>query len=234
MDYFVAKNGQKTGPFPVSQLIAEGVTPETLVWCQGMAQWTPAKDVAEIASMFAQVPPQAPIPPYGPQPGYQQPGYGQQGYGPQPAYNAPDSSKEVGFTDALKICFSKFATFSGRARRSEFWYFYLWQSILSTVTCGIAGLVFFIPSLAVTARRLHDTGRSAWWIAGYGVSTIPYLTVYVLYIIDMINSGSPDPSLTLLMLLSGLIVMAMAIVMLCFLVGDSQPGDNQYGPNPKY
>lgn len=223
MNYFIIREGQQAGPFPAEQLLAEDVTPETLVWCAGMAQWTPANQVAEIASLFAQVPPQVP-PPYGQQPGY----------GPRPAHNAPDSSKEVGFTDALKICFSKFATFSGRARRSEFWFFYLWNTIISTVTCGIGSIVLFIPFLSVTARRLHDTGRSAWWIAGYGVSTIPYLIVYTLYMIDIIDSGRPNPDLLLLLLPACLVVFVMAIIMLCFLVGDSQPGENKYGSNPKY
>lgn len=68
------------------------------------------------------------------------------------------------FVTALKTCFSKYATFEGRARRSEFWWFYLAIFVggLIPVVGYIIGLATLIPSLAVGARRLHDTGRSGW------------------------------------------------------------------------
>lgn len=68
------------------------------------------------------------------------------------------------FGDAVKSCFGKYATFSGRANRSEYWYF-----VLFTFLCGIipflgylASLVFLIPGIAVAVRRLHDLGKSGW------------------------------------------------------------------------
>lgn len=82
--------------------------------------------------------------------------------------------------EAVKVCFSKYVTFSGRARRAEYWWFTLFLVIISVVlvgidiavmganyTFGIAdlwSLVTILPSLAVTSRRLHDTDRSAWWM----------------------------------------------------------------------
>jgi uncharacterized membrane protein YhaH (DUF805 family) len=116
------------------------------------------------------------------------------------------------YTDVLK----KYAVFTGRARRKEYWMFVLWNFIIAI----LAGIVFnligyimhdwaigmvvdlyylavLIPALAVLARRLHDTGRSAWWM------------------------------------LIGLIPLIGAIVLFVFAVLDSQPGDNKYGPNPK-
>jgi uncharacterized membrane protein YhaH (DUF805 family) len=96
------------------------------------------------------------------------------------------------FTDAVKTCLSKYATFSGRAARSEYWFFYL-ATILILIVASIldgilgtgfkavnpltgieqpsgygwiyviAGLALFLPSLAVGIRRLHDTNRSGWW-----------------------------------------------------------------------
>ena len=75
------------------------------------------------------------------------------------------------FPDAIKLAFSKYADFSGRARRSEYWWFFLFVQLVtqlpsliipplgSIVSLG-AFLVTFIPSLAVTARRLHDIGLS--------------------------------------------------------------------------
>lgn len=69
----------------------------------------------------------------------------------------------MNFGTSLKTCFSKYATFEGRARRSEFWWFYLAVFIGSCIPIlqWFWGLAVIIPYLAVAARRLHDTGRSA-------------------------------------------------------------------------
>ena len=113
-------------------------------------------------------------------------------------------------------CLQHYADFTGRARRSEYWYFVLFNfivSILIGLSLGvIAGLLnvpalvylvhlwslaVFIPSLAVSVRRLHDIGRSGWW------------------------------------LLLSLIPLVGAIILIIWHCTDSQPGTNQYGPNPK-
>jgi uncharacterized membrane protein YhaH (DUF805 family) len=85
------------------------------------------------------------------------------------------------FPDAVKICFHKYADFNGRARRSEFWWWALFTVLLSFVASiidailgtrsssgsglieSLTSLAVLLPSLAVGARRLHDTGRSGWW-----------------------------------------------------------------------
>ncbi len=85
------------------------------------------------------------------------------------------------FPDAVKICLHKYADFNGRARRSEFWWWALFtvlvgfvagiiDAVLGTRSASgngligsIAELAMVLPSLAVGARRLHDTGRSGWW-----------------------------------------------------------------------
>lgn len=110
----------------------------------------------------------------------------------------------------------QYAVFSGRARRAEYWFFVLFNLIIAFVlgvidgmagfTLGayelgllgtLYGLAVFLPSLAVAVRRLHDTGRTGWW------------------------------------LLIGFIPIIGFIVLLIFLVLDSDPGPNEYGPNPK-
>ena len=103
----------------------------------------------------------------------------------------------------------KYAVFSGRARRTEFWMFVLINFIvaialgvvdmmLGTVVLGlIYAVATIIPSLAVGARRLHDIGKTGWWQ------------------------------------LIGLVPLIGLIVLIVFFVMDSNPGDNQYGPNPK-
>ena len=74
------------------------------------------------------------------------------------------------FTDSIKTCFQKYADFNGKASRSEYWYwvlFYFIASIVLSIIHPYAGTVFallvILPTLAVAARRLHDTGRSGWW-----------------------------------------------------------------------
>ena len=69
------------------------------------------------------------------------------------------------FTTAIKTCFSKYADFNGRARRSEFWYFYLLTFVAAWIPFlgWLLSVALIIPSLSVGARRLHDIGRSGWW-----------------------------------------------------------------------
>jgi uncharacterized membrane protein YhaH (DUF805 family) len=103
-----------------------------------------------------------------------------------------------------------YAGFSGRARRTEYWMFFLINLIIvivldligmaikvSTLLGGIYGLAVLIPGLAVGIRRLHDTGRSGWW------------------------------------LLISLIPLVGTIILIVFLATEGQPGENQHGPNPK-
>lgn len=106
----------------------------------------------------------------------------------------------MNFITSIKTCFVKYTDFSGRATRSEFWYFCLFSTLLgqcSTVidaaivgesywsydeyfgpACIIYLLIILIPDLAVTARRLHDINRSGWWMllifTGIGVIVLIY------------------------------------------------------------
>lgn len=96
------------------------------------------------------------------------------------------SLKEVmNFQTSIKTCFQKFSDFNGRASRSEFWYFYLFAILGYFISIFLAiqmsfffaiaiifGLIIFVPALAVTARRLHDMGKSGWW----------QLTAYIPYV----------------------------------------------------
>lgn len=124
-----------------------------------------------------------------------------------------------------KVVFQNYANFSGRARRSEYWYFTLCNflimlplyllmggivvalrnteslammgSILSGGIITLYALAIFIPSLAVAIRRLHDVGRSGW--------------NYLLILIPLVGP----------------------IIILVWMFTDSQPGPNKWGPNPK-
>lgn len=76
----------------------------------------------------------------------------------------------MSFADAIKLCFAKYADFNGRAKRPEFWWFILFcilvslaLEMVSGILSGLFSLATFLPSIAVGARRLHDTNRSGWW-----------------------------------------------------------------------
>jgi uncharacterized membrane protein YhaH (DUF805 family) len=97
----------------------------------------------------------------------------------------------MSFADAVKTGFTRFATFQGRASRSEFWYFmlfiFLGSAVLRTIDAitglpvlgAIFALVTLIPNIAVSVRRLHDTDRSGWW---YLLFLVPIVGVVVLLI----------------------------------------------------
>jgi len=110
------------------------------------------------------------------------------------------------YIDALK---KKYADFTGRARRTEYWMFVLFSIIImvgiaivdALITGGLLGIIYalaiLIPSIAIAVRRLHDTNRSGWWVL---ITLVPFIG---------------------------------PLILIYFLVLDSQPGDNEYGPNPK-
>ncbi len=110
----------------------------------------------------------------------------------------------------------KYMVFTGRASRSEYWYFALFNLIIIIILSIIDGatgnfnpnmglglfgtiyeLAVLLPTIAVAIRRLHDTNRSGWW------------------------------------LLIGFVPIVGGLVLLAFMIFDSHPGTNQYGPNPK-
>jgi len=114
------------------------------------------------------------------------------------------------FAAAVGACLSQFATFSGRARRSEYWWFALFSTLVYVAAILVdvllrtemvtlaAVLVLLLPTWAVTVRRLHDTSRSGWWL--------------LVQIIPLVG----------------------ALVMLVFTLQNSHAFTNQYGPSPKY
>ena len=107
-------------------------------------------------------------------------------------------------------CWKKYAEFSGRARRQEFWMFVLFNFLATFVAGFLDGLLgtggalyglyylaVLIPSFAVSVRRLHDTDHSGWWIF---INLVP-LIGFIIYLV--------------------------------FLCSDSKSGENRFGPNPK-
>ena len=94
----------------------------------------------------------------------------------------------MNFGQAIASCLSKYATFTGRASRSEFWWFFLFQILISLVggmlgdvISGLIALSLVLPSLAAGTRRLHDIGKSGWWqlliLTGIGLLVLIYWLV---------------------------------------------------------
>lgn len=119
----------------------------------------------------------------------------------------------MGFQEAVGTCLQKYAVFEGRARRSEYWWFFLFNIIMQLVTGMIDALLFgedgfglvnglytlavLLPGIAVGVRRLHDTDRSGWWLL---ISFIPVVGFIVLIIwftrpgTRGANRFGPDPT----------------------------------------
>ena len=141
----------------------------------------------------------------------------------------------MSFAEALSSVFTNYFNFSGRARRTEYWLFTLFNFFIGIILGALQTFVssdleiisiiysvaIFFPSLAVTVRRLHDTGRSGWFIF---LPILPYVIGVVLFVISGIEA--------ILYIFIALFAV-MTIIYLVWLFTDSQPGTNQYGPNPK-
>jgi uncharacterized membrane protein YhaH (DUF805 family) len=114
----------------------------------------------------------------------------------------------MSFSEAVSSVFRQYATFSGRAPRSEYWFFQLFNLLVILAAYGIAivlliatrsvsvlgvlllavavyALATLIPSLAVTVRRLHDSDRSGWWLL---IALVPYLGAIILLIFMVLPS----------------------------------------------
>lgn len=100
----------------------------------------------------------------------------------------------MSFGDAVKSFFSNYVNFKGRARRSEFWYSYLFIAltyfvtiILDRIVFGQEGVLFyslavlatFIPFIAVCIRRLHDINKTGWWYLLYLIPLVGFILLIV-------------------------------------------------------
>jgi len=104
--------------------------------------------------------------------------------GPGICRGLSNEESSMNFTEAVKTCLRKYVEFGGRAPRSEFWWFALFQFILSLLAQFIdervyvvVALALLLPSIAVGARRLHDIGRNGWYLL---INFIPVIGTLVL------------------------------------------------------
>ncbi len=90
------------------------------------------------------------------------------------------------FGESISTCFKKYATFDGRATRSEYWWFFLFTflvsvalGIVSEMLSGLFTLAVLLPSLAVGARRLHDIDKSGWFLLVWFIPIIGWIIMIV-------------------------------------------------------
>src|SRR5579863_10198143 len=97
--------------------------------------------------------------------------------------------RDMTFTDAVGVCFKKYADFDGCASRSEFWWWVLFTVVVSLVFRSVGYSLYWIfwlatllPSIAVGVRRLHDANRSGWWELLYFLPLIGWIILIVFWI----------------------------------------------------
>lgn len=98
-----------------------------------------------------------------------------------------------------------------------------------TIT-ALVGLALFLPNLGVTIRRLHDTGRSGWWVWAPVIVYFPMLWAAL----SVATNRDSAIGMAAIMLLCGLVMLVISIIILVWLCQDSDPQENEYGPSPKY
>lgn len=160
-------------------------------------------------------------------------------------------------SEAIKLAWSKLTQFSGRSRRSEFWWayltFYVGAIVVSMVPIigAVATLALELATIPLIFRRLHDTGRSGWWMGADIILSIAGATAFFVNLFSVMGEmfmgnemDNMEPVEALMMVfqifgnpvvLSLLIVsIIVKITILVFLCQDSNPEPNRYGDSPKY
>ena len=165
---------------------------------------------------------------------------------------------------AVKTCLRKFFDFKGRARRSEYWWFVLFVAIVSSVfnyggllipflsfVGMLCSLLLIIPLFAAMTRRLHDTGRSGWWVALLAVCYVVVLVSMAILVAPygsqlfettdsmvqaemMADAIQSSPGVATVMFGGILLGFVLLIITFIFTLLDSKWGENKYGPSPKY
>ena len=153
----------------------------------------------------------------------------------------------VEFIPAIRLDFRNYFKFSGRSRRSEYWWFFLLTQILSIIgnipivgwIIGIiGGLAVIIPGISIATRRLHDIGRSGWWQLGYLVATIVVWIVLIgAFVAGFAVLEDERPwfagFLFLLTTAASVGAIALIVVWVVWLVRKGDSGPNKYGPDPR-
>jgi uncharacterized membrane protein YhaH (DUF805 family) len=146
----------------------------------------------------------------------------------------------MNFMDAVKTCFTKYADFNGRAGLPEYWWFFLFVIVASVIISSISAmlanifsLATFVPYIAVTARRLHDTNKSGWLQLWWTIAAIVGMGLAIYGFATMLFPGGMAGTGSVAMGALGTLVMLASFgLSIYFMVQKGDAGDNQYGTPP--
>ena len=165
----------------------------------------------------------------------------------------------LGFLEAIKLASSRILDFSGRSRRSEFWWWMLiimianWlvsTFISNLMISTLLAIIVMFFGLAVTARRLHDAGKSAWWVyisyaIGIVYNFLASTSPAIVKVMEEAKSGGLSTKTMEKMMTEhagdfttfgflGLLMAIVALIVVIMCTLDSKPAPNKYGQSPKY
>jgi len=152
------------------------------------------------------------------------------------------TTPQLGFFEALNASTSKIFRFTGRSRRSEYWWTMLLVFLVSIVLTPFAGFVVDLFTIPLTFRRLHDTGRSGWW---YGICfmlkflfVICLISDVAMLVVHPYNLIGYEAETALTLVLKYLIYIGIIsvyqVILVVFMCLDSEQKENKYGESPKY
>jgi len=146
----------------------------------------------------------------------------------------------MSFGQAIGSAFRNYAVFSGRSCRSEYWYFLLFGVVCYACLLVLDSALFplrkpeplslvfwiatFLPGYAVSARRLHDYGRSGWWL----LLSAPAIVVSIIFYFP----ESADPDIEIVVTGAFLLALIPVILLLVWAARKGVDGDNRFGPDP--
>lgn len=245
--WYYAEGQQRHGPLDAAQMAElikdRAIRPDTMVWHEGMANWALARDHFDFTT-GATPPPlprtrQSHVPVVRRSHSASSSPARRDNRAGTPQYPAPPRS----FSQAVSVSLRNYFTFSGRASRSEYWYFFLFTiligllaSFLDRVLFGyswdddvsplnsLANLLLLIPMLAVGWRRLHDINRSGWWIGGFWLAL---MAMGALIGLASVTGGAGAMGM-----LAGTVairVLVYFVTMLVFLCSRGDPHPNRFG-----
>lgn len=148
----------------------------------------------------------------------------------------------LSFSEALNKSTCKIFQFTGRSRRSEYWWTMLLVYLLNIVLTPFIGIFIDIATIPLTFRRLHDTGRSGWW---WGICAILQVAFFISLLYDLIMAGVNADNLhgnedefifVFLMkyIIWAAVIVVYKIVLFVFMCLDGDVYENEYGESPKY
>jgi len=159
---------------------------------------------------------------------------------------------QLSFSEAFNSATSRIFDFSGRSRRSEFWWVMALVYAVNIFLTPILGFFLELLTVPLSFRRLHDTGRSGWWCGvslilrfGFVAAVLYDVISYLLHILGLANVSRLYDYDTYGMIgnilamyakygLWGLAIIVYQLVLLVFYCLDSEVEENDYGESPKY